>query len=151
MVQLENKPEWYIDQQLLSAYTSESSDIDETELPTKYNFFRFENVVPNETEEERLEKERIILEQIKLGILRVDHGNTILSNNQYPEQLNIKTTPIRLIMENNKFTLINQKQNTFNNLNIQKQSQPIKKISKNDPCHCGSGKLYKKCHGKYIR
>jgi len=23
---------------------------------------------------------------------------------------------------------------------------PISKISRNDPCHCGSGKKYKKCH-----
>ena len=23
-----------------------------------------------------------------------------------------------------------------------------KKLGRNDPCHCGSGKKYKKCHGK---
>jgi preprotein translocase subunit SecA len=34
----------------------------------------------------------------------------------------------------------------------QKQQQPIKrdgeKIGRNDPCPCGSGKKYKKCHGR---
>jgi len=31
------------------------------------------------------------------------------------------------------------------------KQQPIKvevKIGRNDPCHCGSGKKYKQCHGK---
>ena len=23
-----------------------------------------------------------------------------------------------------------------------------KKVGRNDPCHCGSGKKFKKCHGK---
>ena len=27
-------------------------------------------------------------------------------------------------------------------------SEPTKKIHPNDPCHCGSGKKFKKCHGK---
>ncbi len=25
---------------------------------------------------------------------------------------------------------------------------PVKNLGRNDPCHCGSGKKYKKCHGK---
>jgi len=32
-----------------------------------------------------------------------------------------------------------------------RKNQPVKtesKIGRNDPCHCGSGKKYKKCHGK---
>ena len=31
------------------------------------------------------------------------------------------------------------------------KQQPVvaeKKIGRNDPCHCGSGKKYKQCHGK---
>ena len=30
-------------------------------------------------------------------------------------------------------------------------SQPVisgNKVGRNDPCHCGSGKKFKKCHGK---
>ena len=26
--------------------------------------------------------------------------------------------------------------------------QPSGKIGRNDPCYCGSGKKYKKCHGR---
>jgi len=26
--------------------------------------------------------------------------------------------------------------------------RPEPKLGRNDPCHCGSGKKYKKCHGK---
>jgi uncharacterized protein YchJ len=25
---------------------------------------------------------------------------------------------------------------------------PVGKIGRNDPCYCGSGKKYKKCHGR---
>ncbi|OVE76129.1 preprotein translocase subunit SecA [bacterium F11] len=34
--------------------------------------------------------------------------------------------------------------------NLPKKSAPIKveKIGRNEPCHCGSGKKYKKCHGQ---
>lgn len=34
-----------------------------------------------------------------------------------------------------------------------KKNRPIKienKIGRNDPCHCGSGKKFKKCHGKSV-
>jgi SEC-C motif domain protein len=32
---------------------------------------------------------------------------------------------------------------------LEKRPEPIRvqKIGRNDPCHCGSGKKYKKCHG----
>ena len=29
-----------------------------------------------------------------------------------------------------------------------KESRPIKEVGRNDPCPCGSGKKYKKCHGR---
>ncbi|XOB99624.1 SEC-C metal-binding domain-containing protein [Deinococcota bacterium DY0809b] len=29
-----------------------------------------------------------------------------------------------------------------------KRQEPKKKIGRNDPCWCGSGKKYKHCHGK---
>lgn len=25
--------------------------------------------------------------------------------------------------------------------------RPVAKLGRNDPCHCGSGRKYKKCHG----
>jgi uncharacterized protein YecA (UPF0149 family) len=34
------------------------------------------------------------------------------------------------------------------NLTQNKNFQPQNKIGRNDPCPCGSGKKYKKCHGK---
>ena len=38
------------------------------------------------------------------------------------------------------------------NQDQQSQIEPIKrsepKLGRNDPCHCGSGKKFKQCHGK---
>ena len=38
-----------------------------------------------------------------------------------------------------------------NNPDIEQQAQPItregKKVGRNEPCPCGSGKKYKQCHG----
>ena len=31
---------------------------------------------------------------------------------------------------------------------ISKQASPTNTVGRNDPCPCGSGKKYKKCHGK---
>jgi len=28
--------------------------------------------------------------------------------------------------------------------------RPDPKLGRNDPCHCGSGKKYKKCHGRPV-
>ena len=30
---------------------------------------------------------------------------------------------------------------------IQPKKRAMKKVGRNDPCPCGSGKKYKKCHG----
>jgi hypothetical protein len=35
--------------------------------------------------------------------------------------------------------------------NIQPQQQEISKVGRNDPCPCGSGKKYKRCHGDPLR
>jgi len=35
---------------------------------------------------------------------------------------------------------------TLNKLFPPKDPQPHKDLSRNDPCHCGSGKKYKNCH-----
>ncbi|GIR65524.1 MAG: hypothetical protein CM15mP70_06310 [Pelagibacteraceae bacterium] len=52
---------------------------------------------------------------------------------------------IVLVLNNMNITNQSSKKNEDENFNI---STP-KKIGRNDPCPCGSGKKYKQCHGKY--
>ncbi len=60
-------------------------------------------------------------------------------------------------LEENKDKIIEAEKNSAQNQNKQNSSQtnlqaresaPKKKMGRNDPCWCGSGKKYKKCHGK---
>ena len=33
------------------------------------------------------------------------------------------------------------------NVGLNQNNKQVKKVGRNDPCPCGSGKKYKKCHG----
>ena len=54
----------------------------------------------------------------------------------------IKTETIKFLINTN--VVIQQKQDETQKNNFVKR----KKISRNEPCSCGSGKKYKHCHGK---
>ncbi|MGC8776209.1 MAG: preprotein translocase subunit SecA [Minisyncoccia bacterium] len=56
----------------------------------------------------------------------------------------------KLVQEKNAALNINQVKNLEVNKLNQNQSKFLinKKVGRNDPCPCGSGKKYKKCHGK---
>ncbi|MGB9608898.1 MAG: preprotein translocase subunit SecA [Minisyncoccia bacterium] len=56
----------------------------------------------------------------------------------------------KLVQEKNAALNINQVKNLEVNKSNQNQSKFLinKKVGRNDPCPCGSGKKYKKCHGK---
>ena len=52
------------------------------------------------------------------------------------------------IMANDKMTLQGAKKSTQNGKVIERaRDEEGKKVGRNDPCPCGSGKKYKKCHG----
>ena len=62
---------------------------------------------------------------------------------------NVKTSVIRLLL-NFDSTIIKKEDNEQkDNKEIKSKERAInvKKIGRNDPCHCGSGLKYKKCHG----
>ncbi len=43
---------------------------------------------------------------------------------------------------------VNNYNNGVREIEVTKNSEPVKEIGRNDLCPCGSGKKYKKCHGK---
>ncbi len=57
---------------------------------------------------------------------------------------NVKLSVIRLLL--NFDSSVVKKDEKPKAKNIEKQSNN-EKIGRNDPCHCGSGLKYKKCHG----
>ena len=63
--------------------------------------------------------------------------------------LNVKTSVIRLLL-NFDSTIIKKEvneQKEKKEINRKEKGTNFKKIGRNDPCHCGSGLKYKKCHG----
>lgn len=63
------------------------------------------------------------------------------------QQLN---SSFEFLLFNTIFPLLQIDLNAIQNQNRQRVETPkdIKKLGRNDPCWCGSGKKYKKCHGK---
>ena len=62
---------------------------------------------------------------------------------------NVKTSVIRLLL-NFDSTIIKKEANDQKEkkeINRKEEGTNFKKIGRNDPCHCGSGLKYKKCHG----
>ena len=62
---------------------------------------------------------------------------------------NVKTSVIRLLL-NFDSTIIKKEANEQKEkkeVNRKEKGTNFKKIGRNDPCHCGSGLKYKKCHG----
>ena len=62
---------------------------------------------------------------------------------------NVKTSVIRLLL-NFDSTIIKKEANEQKEkkeINRKEKGTNFKKIGRNDPCHCGSGLKYKKCHG----
>jgi uncharacterized protein YecA (UPF0149 family) len=39
-------------------------------------------------------------------------------------------------------------QGTASGGGLERRAEQAKKLGRNDPCYCGSGKKYKKCHGR---
>lgn len=133
--------------------------------------FFFQTDVPQETAEEKNEQNKAIQDQVKLGIIKIQYAQPLqqqsdnLSTTFHPE-LRVTVSPTKITMLNGKKISITQPsvqpsiQNQIPNLMAEfsnKNQIPQynsnlfgnnKKVGKNDPCTCGSGKKYKICHGR---
>lgn len=76
------------------------------------------------------EMEASIENSILETVSRIDESATILSNQREIEKEALKITGVT------------------DNQNLSQDSKSHKNIGRNDPCWCGSGKKFKKCHGK---
>lgn len=131
---LSNIDRWGIPSDLLTLDIEEEPD--ETIDKKKIVWTQYKNSTPKETELEAKEKKEAIDEQVKLGILR------IRNNNQQQKIPNLnKPQKVSSTIMNLANNGVPQKTN---------QTQKKKKIGPNEPCPCGSGKKYKKCHGRGV-
>jgi hypothetical protein len=130
-------PVWYINDDVLSL-DIESSDVVALSGEVKWFQFLPPSELSKETDLEKKEKQDAIQEQLKRGILKIQ-GNNIVLNAGKQEPPKPTVSPIK----------ISQPQDIANKiLQINKNVQKPKKVGPNEPCPCGSGKKYKKCHGR---
>ncbi|WP_104757912.1 preprotein translocase subunit SecA [Helicobacter salomonis] len=62
------------------------------------------------------------------------------------EELNFNSSDIELALSN--WEMESDKLANMDSTAVGKVKDPSKSISRNEPCHCGSGKKYKHCHGR---
>ncbi|WP_104732658.1 preprotein translocase subunit SecA [Helicobacter salomonis] len=62
------------------------------------------------------------------------------------EELNFNSSEIELALSN--WEMESDKLANMDSTAVGKVKDPSKSISRNEPCHCGSGKKYKHCHGR---
>lgn len=156
--------QWILPEEFLSTEVIYDKQIQQYQLPENYlKFFNLNVQVPHETPEEEAEKNVAIQEQVKLGIIKLmpapQQMNSLGQPAQYHPSLNVTTTPAQVTVLNGKAVTEQPKQQVKTSPELNKilssvfESKKsffdnIPKVAKNDPCPCGSGKKYKKCHGK---
>lgn len=153
MDQPENK--WELPEDFLSSKVNYDDKIVTYEKPPEILIFNFQTNVPAETDAEAKEREAATQEQIRLGILKVNNPQQQSSSNEYDPLLKLSISePVITILNNNKIENNIKKETSaqFKNI-INELLKPVQrinniKVGKNDPCPCGSGKKYKKCHGR---
>ncbi len=86
-----------------------------------------------------------LLENINLEIIKIISNVSIKDN-----YTNIKQQKQQdMHYEHQEVNSLGNNENSNNNKEQQKPFvRPKKKIGRNEPCHCGSGKKFKQCHGK---
>lgn len=141
--------DWELPTEFLSSRLDYNDNTKVYEFGDNYlKFFNFQTTVPPDTEEEKKEQEQAMRNQVKLGILREEHIQSL----SYPTELQIMVSPVVITVLNGK-SLINKveenkKLNTIIDSILHKTPTVNKKVGRNDPCPCGSGKKYKICHGR---
>ncbi|VAW62502.1 Protein translocase subunit SecA [hydrothermal vent metagenome] len=94
-----------------------------------------------------------MLEQIKQEVVSTLARVEIRSQEEIEELERQQQMPSDMNYEHAESSMQNESEDNGSNENSQDPAhQPFvrndKKIGRNDPCHCGSGKKFKQCHGK---
>lgn len=152
---LGNESNWAIPVECLTADVPEPED--ETDELIKEGQIRWTQFVPAEdqlaeTDQEKKERQEAIQEQVKAGILKVSAPD-IEEMIKQPFLGDGRLNPhlAKMVQENTinkrwKRRVNGKGQEVFGPTRMSKARQ--KKIGPNDPCPCGSGKKFKKCHGR---
>lgn len=90
--------------------------------------------------------------QVAKRILKIDSPKTIQARQSMSRDIQTNQSQISDISTGNREMLSNAINNVLASKDQNKNTKPTIKanIGRNDPCWCGSGKKYKKCHGKPV-
>lgn len=94
---------------------------------------------------------RMIQKEVVYSIYKVGLATTIAPSIMQQEDKRIKIiAPIKTMDESRDFLAakVSPFRVTSESVTLDSEQQKKKKVGRNDPCPCGSGKKYKKCHGK---
>jgi len=145
--QLDNKNSvWELDEDQLTSESGPDVDIGDN-IEKEIQWFKF--ALPNmgETQIEAQERKIAQREQLEAGILKQKMPNYTINptqNNKSDMQRFIKS-----LKQDPNGTINNNK--LFRPKVIDKRTGKKKKLGPNDKCPCGSGKKFKKCHGRGVR
>jgi len=152
---LENYDDWYIPTDLLSIEVLDPDDDPEEDIKDydiKWSQFLTPSEQAKETDQEAKERKQAIQEQVDAGILKLST----------PDLNQLLDTPLlndgrlnphlaKMVRENTIKKRFEKKVNSKGKevvLPNRMSKSRQKKIGPNDPCPCGSGKKFKKCHGR---
>jgi hypothetical protein len=153
---LSNPDKWHIPCELLS--TDVPNPDDESDELIEDKDILWTQFVPveqqaQETEKELAERKEAIQDQIKAGILKVAAPD-IDKMLEQPFLGDGRLNPhLAKMVQENTINKRWQKRRNGKGQEVVGPTRPVskarqKKIGPNDPCPCGSGKKFKKCHGK---
>ena len=145
---------WLIKQELISPFTDKKGDLVEDVIPDE-KFKWFQIVLPSSTDSpaELKEKQEAQFEQIRRGIIKVHQqqptepqiisgiGTARIPGTCIP--MNVVAGPAQMNLAEPQ-----QSSSSIQNKKIQWPTKLVRKQSPNEPCACGSGKKFKKCHGR---
>lgn len=100
-----------------------------------------------DTEQEKKEMQQAIQEQAKLGIIKLKQNKNPtpkLQTSLFNPKIDSFKQSLKESPNNIKNTSVNKYRPKIKDMRTGK----VRKIGPNDPCPCGSGKKFKKCHGR---
>jgi uncharacterized protein YecA (UPF0149 family) len=141
--QSENEPRWKIPLELLTSLSGPEFEVSDGIINPEWVRYQH-HMFMGDSEAEKNEKKQAIQEQLRLGILKLKQSpekTKLVAKGPITQEL--KKFADNLKIDPNKI----EKQNNFRP-KIQDNKGQIRKLGPNDKCPCGSGKKYKKCHGR---
>ena len=81
--------------------------------------------------------------------MKPEAGQALTSKTKEPVAAGVRKQSIGAKMQKNIDRPMNEKDKKFLQV-YEEMRKKGKKVGRNDPCPCGSGKKFKKCHGKYL-